>query len=221
MIKVFILDDHYIVRRGLKQILTSEIDIDVTGEASDSNELLQKFETTDWDILILDIALPGKNGLDTLINIKNAKPDSKILILSMYKDEEIVLRALKTGADGYLNKDSAPEELITAVRNIYNGRRYIGSTMNLEFDNAIENGETLYKQLSERELQVFCLLASGNSLKDIAKDLSINIKTVSTYRSRILEKFSFRSNIDLVHYALKHKLVPPLKVRINEKLTGM
>ncbi len=210
MIKVFIADDHYVVRRGLKQILTSENDIVVTGEASDSDEMAQKLPGIEWDVLVLDIAMPGKNGLDSLINIKNMKQDSKVLILSMYKEEEIVLRALRTGANGYLNKDSAPEELITAVRDIYNGKKYIGSTMDLEFDTMIDNNDFLYKQLSGRELQVFCLLASGNSLKDIAKDLSINIKTVSTYRSRILEKFSFKSNIDLVHYALKHKLVPPL-----------
>ena len=210
MIKVFIADDHYIVRRGLKQILTSENDIVVTGEASDSEEMVRKLHGVEWDVLVLDIAMPGKNGLDTLINIKNMKQDSKVLILSMYKEEEIVLRALRTGANGYLNKDSAPEELITAVRDIYNGKKYIGSTMDLEFDTMLDNNDFLYKQLSGRELQVFCLLASGNSLKDIAKDLSINIKTVSTYRSRILEKFSFKSNIDLVHYALKHKLVPPL-----------
>ena len=210
MIKVFIADDHYIVRRGLKQILSTEKDICVTGEASNSEETIQNIGKTEWDILILDIALPGKNGLDTLINIKNKNPGAKVLVLSMYKEEEIVLRAFRTGANGYLNKDSAPEELITAIRQIIRGKKFIGTTMNLEFDSFYNNGESLYRQLSERELQVFCLLASGNSLKDIANDLAINIKTVSTYRSRILNKFSFRSNIDLVHYALKHKLVPPL-----------
>ena len=210
MIKVFIADDHYIVRRGLKQILSTEEDICVTGEASNSEETIQNIGKTEWDILILDIALPGKNGLDTLINIKNKNPGAKVLVLSMYKEEEIVLRAFRTGANGYLNKDSAPEELITAIRQIIRGKKFIGTTMNLEFDSFYNNGESLYRQLSERELQVFCLLASGNSLKDIANDLAINIKTVSTYRSRILNKFSFRSNIDLVHYALKHKLVPPL-----------
>jgi two-component system, NarL family, invasion response regulator UvrY len=210
MIKVFIADDHYIVRRGLKQILSTEEDICVTGEASNSEETIQNIGKTEWDILILDIALPGKNGLDTLINIKNKNPGAKVLVLSMYKEEEIVLRAFRTGANGYLNKDSAPEELITAIRQIIRGKKFIGTTMNLEFDSFYNNGESLYRQLSERELQVFCLLASGNSLKDIANDLAINIKTVSTYRSRILDKFSFRSNIDLVHYALKHKLVPPL-----------
>jgi len=210
MIKVFIADDHYIVRRGLKQILSSEEDISVAGEATDFEEIIRNIENTEWDILILDIALPGKNGLDALINIKNKHPESKVLVLSMYKDEEIVLRAFRTGANGYLNKDSAPEELVTAIRDIINGKRYIGSTLNIEYANFTNNGEELYKHLSERELQVFYLLASGNSLKDIAADLSISIKTVSTYRSRILDKFKFRSNIDLVHYALKHKLVPPL-----------
>lgn len=210
MIKVFIADDHYIVRRGLKQILSSEEDISIAGEATNFEEIIRNIENTKWDILILDIALPGKNGLDALINIKNKYPESKVLMLSMYKDEEIVLRAFRTGANGYLNKDSAPEELVTAIRDIINGKRYIGSTLNIEYANFANNGEELYKYLSERELQVFYLLASGNSLKDIASDLSISIKTVSTYRSRILDKFKFRSNIDLVHYALKHKLVPPL-----------
>jgi len=210
MIKVFLADDHYIVRRGLKQILSSEDDISIAGEASNFEEIIKNIENTEWDILILDIALPGKNGLDALINIKNKFPDSKVLVLSMYNEEEIVVRAFRTGANGYLNKDSAPEELITAIRQIMRGKKFIGSTLNLEYDGFYNNGETLYRQLSERELQVFCLLASGNSLKDISNDLSINIKTVSTYRSRILEKFKFRSNVDLVHYALKHKLVPPL-----------
>lgn len=210
MINVFIADDHYIVRKGLKQILSSEDDICVTGEAANAKEIIENIENAKWDILILDIALPGKNGLDMLINIRNKYPSSKILVLSMYNDEEIVMRAFRTGANGYLNKESAPEELITAIRQIIKGKKYIGANMNLEFDSFYDNGEQLYRQLSERELQVFCLLASGNSLKDIANDLSINIKTVSTYRSRILDKFKFRSNIDLVHYALKHKLVPPL-----------
>lgn len=210
MINVFIADDHYIVRKGLKQILSSEEDICISGEAANAKEIMENIENTKWDILILDIALPGKNGLDMLINIRNKYPSSKILVLSMYNDEEIVMRAFRTGANGYLNKESAPEELITAIRQIIKGKKYIGTNMNLEFDSFYNNGEQLYRQLSERELQVFCLLASGNSLKDIANDLSINIKTVSTYRSRILDKFKFRSNIDLVHYALKHKLVPPL-----------
>jgi DNA-binding NarL/FixJ family response regulator len=212
MIKVFLADDHYIVRRGLKQILSSEKDIIVVGEASNSDEIFNCGENNDWDVIVLDIAMPGKNGLDILINLKNKYPDLKILILSMYRELEVVSRALRTGADGYLNKDSAPEELVIAVRDIYQGRRYVGSTIMLEDDLSFfkDNSNLLHNKLSEREFQVLCLLASGYSLKQIAGDLSVNIKTVSTYRSRILEKFHFKTNVDLVHYAIRHKLIFPL-----------
>ena len=212
MIKVFLADDHYIVRRGLKQILSSEKDIMVIGEASNSAEIFERTDTEEWDVMVLDIAMPGKNGLDILINLKNKYPKSKILILSMYSELEVVSRALRTGADGYLNKDSAPEELVSAVKNIYSGKRYIGSTITIEDDPrfAAENGNYLHNKLSEREFQVLCLLASGYSLKQIACDLSVNIKTVSTYRARILEKFNVKTNVDLVHYAIKHKLIVPI-----------
>ncbi len=212
MIKVFLADDHYVVRRGLKQILTSEKDILVVGEASNSDEIYKCGENNDWDVIVLDIAMPGKNGLDILINLKNKYPDLKILILSMYRELEVVSRALRTGADGYLNKDSAPEELVIAVRDIYQGRRYIGSTIMPENDLSCvkDNSNLLHNKLSGREFQVLCLLASGYSLKQIAGDLSVNIKTVSTYRSRILEKFNFKTNVDLVHYAIRHKLIFPL-----------
>jgi two-component system, NarL family, invasion response regulator UvrY len=212
MIRVFVADDHYVVRKGLKHILSSERDIVVEGEASNADEIMQQLEKLEWDIMILDISMPGKSGLDSLIQIKNMKPDSKILMLSMHKEEEMVIRALKTGADGYLNKDSVPEELISAVREIYEGRKYIGLTLEINVFSALQNreGSLLYKELSGREFQVLCLLASGNSLKEIADVLTINIKTVSTYRSRILEKCRLKSNVELVHYALRHRLIPPM-----------
>jgi two-component system invasion response regulator UvrY len=212
MIRVFIADDHYVVRRGLKHILSSEKDIVIEGEASNADEILRQIDKLAWDVMVLDISMPGKSGLDSLIQIKNKKPKSKILMLSMHKEEEMVIRALKTGADGYLNKDSVPEELITAIREVHDGRKYIGLTLEINVFTALQNGESslLYKDLSGREFQVLCLLASGNSLKDIADILSINIKTVSTYRSRILEKCKLKSNVELVHYALRHRLIPPM-----------
>lgn len=212
MIKVFIIDDHFVVRRGLKQILSEEKDIDVVGEASSPEEFIDQHTTSFWDILVLDITMPGRNGLDALIELKNKNPGTKVLILSMHSDEEVVIRALKTGADGYLTKDSAPEELVKAIRQVYKGKKYVGSSITSKAmsDYTNGNGEELYKKLSEREFQVFCLLASGNSLAQISKDLSISVKTVSTYRTRIMEKFNFKTNIELVHYALKHKLVMPL-----------
>ena len=211
MIKVLLADDHYVVRRGLRQILASDKDICVVGEASNSDEIFRQSVVRNWDILILDIAMPGKSGLDVLINLKNMYPDSKILILSMYKDIEVVLRAFRTGANGYLNKDSAPEELITAVKDVYEGIKYVGSTIELENQPELvsNNNKLLHNKLSEREFQVLCLLASGYSLKQIASDLSVNVKTVSTYRSRILEKFNVKTNVDLVHYAVKNGLIVP------------
>jgi two-component system invasion response regulator UvrY len=212
MIRVFIADDHYIVRRGLKHILSSEKDIVVEGEASNADEILSQLDKLTWDVIILDISMPGKSGLDSLIQIKSKKPDSKVLMLSMHKEEEMVARALRTGADGYLNKDSVPEELINAVREVSAGRRYIGLTMGPNSFTELKTCETssFYQELSGREFQVLCLIASGNSLKEIAHMLSINIKTVSTYRSRIFEKCKLKSNAELVHYALKNRLVPPM-----------
>jgi len=212
MIKIFLVDDHYIVRRGLKQILSSEKDMSVVGEASNSDEIFIQLDNKEWDVIVLDIAMPGKSGLDILINLKNKYPHTKILILSMYKQIEVVSRALRTGADGYLNKDSAPEELVHAVREVYRRKRYIGSTIMQEEETLPINNNVsiLHNKLSEREFQVLCLLASGYSLKQIASDLSVNIKTVSTYRSRILEKFSVKTNVELVHYAVRHKLIIPV-----------
>jgi DNA-binding NarL/FixJ family response regulator len=212
MIKVFIIDDHHVVRRGLKQILSDEKDIEVVGEASSSEEFIEQPLIKPWDILVLDITMPGRNGLDALIEVKSKNPGSKILILSMHSDEEVVIRALRTGANGYLTKDSAPEELVKAIRQIYKGKKYIGTSITSKAmsDLTNGNGEEPHKKLSNREFQVFCLLASGNSLAKIADDLSISIKTVSTYRTRIMEKVNLKTNIELVHYALKYKLVIPL-----------
>jgi two-component system, NarL family, invasion response regulator UvrY len=209
MIKVLLADDHYVVRKGLKQILSHEKDISVVGEASNSEEIFSQQKNIYWDVIVLDIALPGKNGLDILIRLKGTNPESKVLMLSMYKDPEVVLRALRTGADGYLNKDSAPEELVHAVKEIWKGKRYIGSTIDLEDDSGFDDSScvNLHSRLSYREFQVLCLIASGYSLKQIAADLSVNIKTVSTYRSRILEKLNVKTNVELVHYAVKHKLI--------------
>lgn len=212
MIKVFIIDDHSVVIRGLKQILSEEKDIYVVGEASSPEEIFKLQSAISWDILVLDITMPGRNGLDALIELKNNNPGIKVLILSMHSDEEVVIRALRTGADGYLTKDSAPEELVKAIKQIFKGKKYIGSSITSKAmsDLSNGNGEELHEKLSDREFQVFCLLASGNSLAQISKDLSISVKTVSTYRTRIMEKFNLKTNIELVHYALKHKLVLPL-----------
>lgn len=212
MIRVLIADDHAVVRRGIKEIISEENDISIVGEASNSEELMKLFYDKTWDVLVLDITMPGKNGLDAMIEMKQRKPDIKILILTMYSEEEIALRALKTGASGYLSKDSVPGELVKAIRRIYEGGRYISSSLaeSIAFSVEKDAREVTHKDLSEREFQVFCLLASGNSLSQIADELSLSVKTVSTYRTRILEKMKMKSNVELTHYAIRHKLVIPM-----------
>lgn len=204
-----IADDHSVVRRGIKQILSDENDMKVLGEASNADEVFSLLNTDKWDLLILDITMPGKSGLDILLDLKKKKPEMKILILSMHPEEEIALRALKTGADGYLSKDSVPVELIRAIRKITGGGKYISSNLaeSLIFSNNKESFNLPHEKLSEREFQVLCLLASGHSLTQIAEKFLLSVKTISTYRSRILEKLNLKSNVDLTHYAIKHKLV--------------
>lgn len=204
-----IADDHSVVRRGIKQILSDENDMKVLGEASNADEVFSLLNTDKWDLLILDITMPGKSGLDILLDLKKKKPEMKILILSMHPEEEIALRALKTGADGYLSKDSVPVELIRAIRKVTGGGKYISSNLaeSLIFSNNKESFNLPHEKLSEREFQVLCLLASGHSLTQIAEKFLLSVKTISTYRSRILEKLNLKSNVDLTHYAIKHKLV--------------
>jgi two-component system, NarL family, invasion response regulator UvrY len=209
MIKVLIADDHAVVRKGIRQIISEEEGISVLGEASNSDEIIEQLYDQDWDIIVLDITMPGKNGLDAMIEIKQKRPEIKILILTMHPEEEIAMRALKTGASGYLNKDSVPGELIKAIRKIYSGGRYISTMLAESIVFSHEKDEHLlpHESLSEREFQVMCLIASGNTLSQIAKELSLSIKTVSTYRTRILEKMNMKSNVELTHYAIKNKLV--------------
>lgn len=209
MINILIADDHSVVRRGIKQILSEEPDMQVLGEASNSDEILSQLYDKEWSLLILDITMPGKSGLDSLIEIKQRKPELKVLVLSMHPDEEIAVRSLKTGADGYLNKESAPDELIKAIRKIVSGGKYISNSLAESIILSInkESGKPAHEELSEREFQVLCLIASGNSLTQIAERLSLSIKTISTYRSRILEKMDLNSNVELTHYAIRNKLV--------------
>ncbi|MCC7158198.1 MAG: response regulator transcription factor [Ignavibacteria bacterium] len=209
MIKVMIADDHSVVRRGIKQILSEETDIRVLGEAENSEEIFEQLYIQDWDVLILDITMPGKRGLDALIELKLRKPDLKVLILSMHPEEEIAIRALKTGASGYLNKDSVPGELSKAIRKVYSGGKYISNSLAENIFLSMEKDENKlpHNDLSEREFQVLCLIASGNTLSQIAIELSLSIKTISTYRTRILEKMKLHTNVELTHYAIKNKLV--------------
>lgn len=212
--KVLLADDHWIVRKGLKEVLSEITSIDEIGEASNAVEIMEQLFKAEWDIIILDLSLPDKNGLDILIEIKKRKPEQKVLILTMNQEDEIALRALKTGASGYLTKESVPEELINAINKILSGGRYVSHRIAETIALSMEKyqGKAPHESLSDREFQVLCLIASGNSLKEISHDLCLSVKTISTYRTRILEKLKLGSNVDITHYAIKHRIIIPPKV---------
>lgn len=209
MIKILIADDHPVVRKGLKEIIEETPDMMVGDEASNGQETLEKVRKSDFDIVLLDISMPGRSGLDILKELKSEKPDLSVLILSMHPEEQYAVRVLKAGASGYLTKESAPDELIAAIRKASIGRKYISSSLaeKLAFDLEIDAEKPLHETLSDREYEVMCMIASGKTITEIAEKLFLSVKTISTYRSRILEKMRMKSNAELTHYALKNRLV--------------
>jgi len=208
MIKVLIADDHAVVRQGLKQILSEQPDMNVLGEAGSIPELLDHVRKQKWDIVVLDIGMPGRGGLDGLKELKQEQPKLPVLILSIHPEDQFAVRALKAGASGYLTKDSAPEELVQAIRKLLTGRKYISAELaeKLATDLEANTAKTRHETLSDREFQILRLIASGKSVTEIAQKLSLSVKTVSTYRARILEKMNMRTNAELMHYAIKHNL---------------
>lgn len=209
MIKILIADDHAIVRQGLKQILADTPDLAVRGEAQTGQEVLNKVRTGEWDLVVLDLAMPGRGGLDVLKELKRERPKLPILVLSIYPEDQYAVRVLKAGASGYLTKESAPEELIKAIRKITAGGKYVSSyvTEKLVFNLGRDAETPPHETLSNREYQVMCLIASGKTVKDIAKEMALSIKTISTYRVRILEKMKMKSNSELIHYGIRNQLV--------------
>lgn len=208
MLRVLIADDHPIVRRGIRQILEETRNVQSIDEAETGQDVLEKVKAGRFDIVLLDISMPGMNGIDTLEALKKLKPLLPVLILSMYPEEEYAVRALKAGASGYLTKKSAPDELATAIRKIYRGERYISPTLaELLASNLMDDLERpLHESLSNRELQVMRLIVAGKALKEIAGEMSLSPKTVSTFRSRILQKLNISSNAELIQYAVKNRL---------------
>jgi two-component system, NarL family, invasion response regulator UvrY len=207
--RVLIVDDHSVVRQGLKQIL-HESDIPViVGEAASGQEALTLARTGDWDLVVLDISLPDRSGLDVLKQIKSYYPKLPVLVLTMHAEEQYAVRVLRAGAAGYLTKDSSPEEMASAVKKVAGGGRYVSSSLaeKLVFDMGGLR-ERPHEALSDREFQVFCMLASGERIKDIAEKLCLSVKTVSSHRARILTKMKMRNNAQLVQYALEQKLIP-------------
>jgi two-component system invasion response regulator UvrY len=209
MIKILIADDHPVVRKGLKEIIKDNSDMLVAGEASNGQEVLEEALKKEFDVVVLDISMPGRSGLEVLKQLKRERPELSVLILSMHPEEHYAVRVLKAGASGYLTKESVPDELIKAIRRISTGRKYVSSSLaeKLAFD--LENGaeKILHEKLSDREYEVMCMIASGKTLKEIAEALCLSVKTISTYRSRILEKMKMKNNAELTRYAIKHNLV--------------
>ena len=208
MIKVLFAEDHTIVREGLKQILADTKDIIVAGEAADGDEALARIREEDYDVVVMDISMPGKNGLEVLKELKEIRPGLPVLILSMYPEDVYAVRSFRNGASGYLSKESAPAELIGAIRKVSAGKRFVSAALaeKLVVNLGDETGKPLHAKLSEREYQILCLIASGKTGKEIAAELSLSAKTVSTYRTRILEKMDLKNNAELTHYAIQNGL---------------
>ncbi len=209
MIRLLIADDHAIVRKGMKQILAETRDIVVADEAADGRQALEKIRKNDYDMALLDISMPGRDGLEVLKELKNLKPKLPVLMLSMYPEEQYAVRALRSGASGYLTKDSAPDELIAAIRKVSAGGKYVSESLaeKLALKLGAEFDGPLHETLSDREYQVMCMIASGKSVKEIGEELSLSVKTVSTYRARILIKMKLKGNAELTRYAIDNKLV--------------
>lgn len=212
MIKVLIADDHALVREGLKQVIGQHSDIEVTGEAKNGQEALEKVWKEEFDVVLLDISMPGRSGMDILKEIKSAKHEMNVLMLSMHPEKQYAVRALKAGASGYLTKESAPDELIDAIRRVSMGLKYV--TISLAEKLAAELGDDqnkpLHEQLSDREFQVMVKIAKGNTVKEIAANLSLSVKTISTYRTRVLEKMNMKNNSDITSYLMENDLTDPL-----------
>ncbi|HEY3299337.1 MAG TPA: response regulator transcription factor [Methylophilaceae bacterium] len=209
MKKILLVDDHAIIRQGLKNMIDLERDIEVTAEASSGQEAIDLIRQQPFDVVVMDIAMPDKNGVDTMRDLKHVAPDLPVLILSGYAEDQYALNLLRMGCKGYLSKDTDTDEIIRAIKIIANGKRYISSSLaEIMTDELYRPSEKqMHEMLSTREFQVFIKLAGGMSPSAIAEELFISIKTVSTYRARILEKMSFKNNADLTYYAIKNQLI--------------
>jgi two-component system invasion response regulator UvrY len=209
MIRVLVVDDHSVVREGVKRILADTADMCVAGEASNGQEALAKVAAQAWNVVLLDISLPGRSGLEVLHLLKHTHPRLPVLVFSMHPGSQYAMRALKVGAAGYLTKESLPGELVTALRKIARGGRYVSSalTEQLLFEITRKDSAPLHERLSDREYQVLCLLASGKTVTAVADELALSVKTISTYRTRILAKLHLKTTAELIHYAIHHHLL--------------
>ena len=208
-IKILLADDHTMFREGVKQLLAGTSDLAVVDEASDAAQVLEKAHKTKCDVIILDISMPGRDGIDVLKQLKQLNPHVSVLILSMFPEDQYAFRAIKAGASGYLTKNKASAELIEAIRKVASGRKYISSEVaeQLAIDLAKDTDKPLHQKLSDREYQVMCMIASGKTVGQISEELALSVSSVSTMRVRILKKFDMKTNAEITHYAIKHDLV--------------
>ncbi|HEY5310016.1 MAG TPA: response regulator transcription factor [Casimicrobiaceae bacterium] len=209
MIRIVIADDHAILRQGVRQILLAQSDMDVVGEAANYSEVMQQVRREECDVLLLDIAMPGKNGIDTLKQVKQEYPKLSVLVLSMYPEDQYAIRALKAGASGYLTKVTAADQLVHAIRQVTRGRRYITAELAESLAANISGNQDVpaHELLSDREFQTLRQIAAGRTLAQIGEELALSPKTVSVYRARLLAKLQLSTNAELTRYALEHKLV--------------
>ncbi len=209
MIRVLIADDHAVVRAGLKQILSGIADLHVTAEAASGNETLAAIRAHRFDVIVLDMSMPGRSGLDLIRQVKEEQPHARILVLSMHQEDQYAVRALKAGASGYLNKDSAPEMLVGAIRKVASGGAFISPATAEQLAHGVIRGEErpLHTLLSDREFEVFQSLVAGESVSAIANKLNLSVKTVSTHKSRIMQKMGMQSATELIRYALENDLI--------------
>ena len=208
-IKVFITDDHDVVRQGIKTIISDTSDLSVVGEAENGEVALEKLRNLDVDVVIMDYDMPKKNGLDALAELKTFRPKLPVIILSVFPEDHYGIRFLKAGASGYLGKSNVTQQLVEAIRRVANGGKYISPTLADKLVSGLnKNSDNLpHENLTDREFQVFHLIATGKRLKAIAEELHLSVNTVSTYRSRILEKMEMENNADMIHYAIKNDLI--------------
>jgi two-component system invasion response regulator UvrY len=209
MIRILIADDHAIVRAGLKQFIADQVDMEVAAEAASGAEAIAAVRASDFDVVLLDISMPDKNGIDTLKTLRHVKPDLPVLMLSAYAEDQYAVNLLRAGAAGYLNKEAASTQLVGAIRTVVQGRKYVSPSLAQILADGVSGDadKPLHAELSQREFQIFCKLAAGAAVSKIADELNLSVKTVSTYRTRILEKMAMKSNADLTYYAIKNGLI--------------
>ena len=218
MIRILVADDHTIVREGLKQILAKHSDLQVAGEAANGNDVLHLVRDDKWDVLVTDMSMPGRNGLELIKLVKQTQPALPVLVLSMYDEEQYAVRAIRAGASGYLNKESASEQLVSAIRKVAAGGVYASAAVTQALFSTLRNnrGAQPHEQLSDRELQVLQMIAAGKSITEIAELLSLSPKTVSTHKSRMLEKMNMSNQAELIRYAIEHRLTNAPQTPVDE-----